>query len=139
MKNYIKYIICSLSLVCFGTSFAQNLSWYEQRLFRLNVYNAIEDYERFGSFYNEDYKDGFIGMFESGNLQIYNDLLGISTAPTLSVYDYIRCVDEKVEFFDVSIKNINIGNLYEVNGKWLVNVTFDKEVMSFNKNGLPLS
>jgi len=138
MKNYIKYIIWSLSLVCFSTSYAQDLTWREKRLLKLAVYNAVENYERYGTLYNENYKDEFIGLFESGNLQIYNDLLGVSTAPTLSVYDYVSSVEEKLKVFEFRIRNINIGDFYVKDGRWFVDVTFDKEVESYNKNDIPL-
>lgn len=139
MKNYIKYIIWSLSLVCFSTSYAQRLSWGEQRNFRLGIYNAIENYEKFGSIYNEDYKVGFVSLFESENLDIYNDLLGVSTAPSLTVNEYIKNLEDKTDVVDVSIRNINIGELYMDNGRWQADVTFDKEMKYFNKSGLPIS
>ena len=92
MKNYIKYIICSLSLICFGTSFAQDLSWGEQRRFRLCIYTAMENYEMYSSLYDDNYRAGFASLFKYNDLEIYNDLLGVSTAASLSVNDYIRIV-----------------------------------------------
>lgn len=138
MKNYIRYIICSLSILCFSTSYAQELSWRDKRLLKLAVYNAVEDYEINGSLSDENSKEKFVRLFESANLQIYNDLLGVSTATTLSVFDYIKCVEEKLNYFNFRIRNINIGDFYEKDGRWFVDVTFDKEVESYNKNDIPL-
>ena len=140
MEKYIKYIIWSLSLVCFSTSYAQELSWKEQRLFRLGIYNAIESYEMFASLYNENLKDGFASLFESGNTRIYNDQLGISTEPTLTVNEYIKNFEDKVEVINhVNVRNIRIGNLYLENDRWQADVAFDKNIGYFTKSGLPIS
>ena len=140
MEKYIKYIIWSLSLVCFSTSYAQELSWKEQRLFRLGIYNAIESYEMFASLYNENLKDGFASLFESGNTRIYNDQLGISTEPTLTVNEYIKNFEDKVEVINhVNVRNIRIGNLYLENDRWQTDVAFDKNIGYFTKSGLPIS
>lgn len=140
MEKYIKYIIWSLSLVCFSTSYAQELSWKEQRLFRLGIYNAIESYEMFASLYDENLKDGFASLFESGNTRIYNDQLGISTEPTLTVNEYIKNFEDKVEVINhVNVRNIRIGNLYLENDRWQADVAFDKNIGYFTKSGLPIS
>ena len=140
MEKYIKYIIWSLSLVCFSTSYAQKLSWKEQRLFRLGIYNAIESYEMFASLYDENLKDGFASLFESGNTRIYNDQLGISTEPTLTVNEYIKNFEDKVEIINhVNVRNIRIGNLYLENDRWQADVAFDKNIGYFTKSGLPIS
>lgn len=139
MKNYIKYIICSLSLICFGTSFAQDLSWGEQRRFRLCIYTAMENYEMYSSLYDDNYRAGFASLFKYNDLEIYNDLLGVSTAASLSVNDYIRIVEKKADNIDVKIRNINVGEFYWKDDSWHVDVKFDKEMKYFNAGGLMLS
>ena len=112
MEKYIKYIIWSLSLICFSASYAQELSWSEQRNFRLSIYNAMESYQSNASLLDETESDTFASLFESGNTRIYNDLLGVSTEPTLTVYEYIRSLEKNTRTRSVIIKNVNIGNLY---------------------------
>lgn len=137
MEKYIKYIICSLSLIHFCPLHAQELSWSEQRNFRLSIYNAMESYEYNASLLDETESDTFASLFESGNTRIYNDLLGVSTEPTLTVYEYIRNLEKNTRTRSVIIKNVNIGNLYFNNDRWQADVTFDKETRYY-KNGLPI-
>ena len=139
MKNYMKFIIWSLSLICFSASYAQNLSWNEQRRFRVCIYNAMENYEMYGSLYDDNYRVDFVNLFVSEDTEIYNDLLGVSTVPTLSVYNYIKNVEEKTDLVEVKIRNLNIGEFYRSGDDWMVDVEFDKEMRYYNKNGLPLS
>ena len=81
MKNYIKYIIWSLSLICFSASYAQKMPIDEQRLFNLSIYNAMEDYEKYGDLFDEREGRYFKRIFASGTVMVYNDLLGLSLAP----------------------------------------------------------
>ncbi len=139
MKNYIKYIICSLSLICFGTSFAQDLSWGEKRRFRLCVYTAMENYEMYSSLFDDNYRAGFASLFQYDDMEIYNDLLGVSTDATLTVSEYITAVEKKADNVNVRIRNINVGEFYWTDNHWQVDVKFDKEMQYFNAGGLLLS
>ena len=139
MKNYIKYIICSLSLVCFGTTFAQNMPMNERRLFNLSIYNAIENYERYGDMFSDNDKRHFTRIFESGNTMVYNDLLGLSPEKSLSVSDYVTTFTEKGELGEIVVKDVKFGELYREGNTWKIDVTFNKTFDYYNKGGIRLS
>ena len=134
MKNYIRYIICSLSILCFSTLYAQEMPIHEQRMFRLGVYNAIESYE-----WDKSNESKFMNLFLSEDIEIYNDLLGLSTAPTLSVSDYVRILRDKAIAVNMAIRNVNIGPIYEDGGMWCIDVDFEKRMRYYNTNELLLS
>lgn len=139
MKNYIKYIIWSLSLICFSTSYAQEMSWKERRLFNLSVYNAIEDYEQYGVMFDE--RDGryFTRIFDSNDIMIYNDLLGLSGEKSLSVENYVATLTEEADLVDLIVKNVEIGQVYRDGDTWKIDVKFNKEMSYYNNNGIRLS
>lgn len=139
MKNYIKYIICSLSLVCFGTTFAQNMPMNERRLFNLSIYNAMEDYEKHGDMFDDRDSRYFIRLFDSKDVIVYNDLLGLSFEKNLSVDKYVTTLIDEAELVDISIKNVQLGQVYRDGNAWKVDVTFDKTMSYHNNGGIRLS
>lgn len=139
MKNYIKYIIWSLSLICFSASYAQNMPWDERRLFNLGVYNAIEEYEKYGDMFDE--RDGryFTRIFDSGDVMIYNDLLGLSALKSLPVDNYVVTLTDKADLVDIVVKDVQIGQVYRNGDKWMVDVKFNKALSYYNTSGIRLS
>lgn len=139
MNNYMKYKIYLLLLFCVTCAFSQQMPLKDQRLFRLKVYYAMEEYEKCASLYDNSDESRFRNLFESGEKEIYCDLLGISTAEKLSVNDYIGTVVEKDRAVEISIHNVNFGPIYESNGRWCLDVFFDKEMRYYDNKDIPLS
>ena len=139
MKNYIKYIIWSLSLICFSTSYAQKMPIGEQRLFNLSIYNAIEDYEKYGDMFDEREARYFKRIFASGDVMVYNDLLGLSLEKSLNVDKYVETLTDNADLVDIVIKNVQFGPVYYDGDIWKVDVTFNKTMSYHNNDGIRLS
>lgn len=139
MKNYIKYIIWSLSLICFSASYAQKMPIGEQRLFNLSIYNAIEDYEKYGDMFDEREARYFKRIFASGDVMVYNDLLGLSLEKSLNVDKYVETLTDNADLVDIVIKNVQFGPVYYDGDIWKVDVTFNKTISYHNNDGIRLS
>ena len=139
MKNYKKYIIWSLTLLCFSTTFAQNMPWKERRLFNLSIYNAIESYEKYGVMFDENDGHYFTRLFKSDEVIVYNDLLGLSVEKNMSVSDYVRILTDDADLVDLFIRNVRIGQPYNSDGSWMIDVEFNKEIGYYNNAGIRIS
>ena len=139
MKNYIKYIIWSLSLICFSASYAQKMPIDEQRLFNLSIYNAMEDYEKYGDLFDEREGRYFKLIFASGTVMVYNDLLGLSLEKSMNVDQYMEKLTDEAELVDISIDSVQFGSIYSDGNIWKIDVTFNKKMSYYNNGGIRLS
>lgn len=110
---------------------AQTLSAVQQRQFNLDVLRTLENYESSSALYGNAARMDFEMLFESPSMHIFNDLNGLSAAPTLSVADYSELLSSKGRSTQVIIKQIKKGDPYYEEG-WKMDVSFEKEITYAN-------
>lgn len=131
----IKYILMLVSIVSTMLVNAQSLSVAEQRYMNMDVLRFFEEYEYNASVYNDRQQRIFLQLFEAPSLSIYNDLLGLSGATSLTVTEYADILRKKAVTPAVTIKNLSHGTPYKDGKRWLMPITFDKAIEYTNVCG----
>ena len=129
----VKYILSSIIVasIPLGIS-AQQLSSADRRYMLMDVLDAVEQYEVNSAISSDNQGNLFRKMFESGNILIYNDLLGISGDTYLSVDDYVNFMLTEIQEPTVKLRNINYEEPEYMDYQWVVPVSFDKEMEYMN-------
>lgn len=128
--KYISLFIATLFTVCVN---AQTLSVADQRYMNMDVLNLLLDYEYYSPLSDNSLKKGFRGLFENSSISIYNDLLGLSAAEKLTVDEYIELMGSQSLAQSVVIKNLQHGSAYKDGDKWVMKITFEKEIEYINQ------
>jgi len=138
MKKLIVFLVTITNIVC---TYAQSIPVRTERDFSLKVYRMLDAYELSSSVNDEDTRANFIQLFSSSNLEIYNDLMGLSDAEYLSVDEYSKLLLSKVKSSatSVEIKNVRKGSIVDNGDAWMMPVSFEKEMIYSNNCGILLS
>lgn len=81
----------------------------------------------------------FVRLFANEDMQIYNDLLGLSTQKTLSVKNYRPLMEKEALYPTIKVQNFRKNNIYKENGLWMMDITFEKELSYTDKCGVLFS
>lgn len=124
-----------LKYICLLTTFlpvmfvqAQSLSIAQQRFMNMDVLRLIEEYEMNSPVYDDEQRNAFLRLFDNTSLSIYNDLLGLSGAASLTVNEYADLLRKKAVAPGVVIKNLRHGIPYKEDGRWMMEVAFEKSI-----------
>lgn len=129
MKITFKYILTlGILVLSFSALKAQSMSNEQMRLFKLDALRLIEDYETNSTLEDYEAVENFTSLFESDSVMIYNDLLGFSASPTISVRDYANTFLSKGKTPKMIVKNVTGGDVYSDANNWLIDVSFAKEL-----------
>lgn len=118
---------------------AQQSNIAKQRLIVDEAISTIEDYESFATISDEEIRYFFEDLFVDENVKVYNDLLGVSTAESLSVKEYCQKMSEDLRNKKVTIKNIKKEKIWNENDSWKIKFSFDKTLSYVNKCGTYIS
>ena len=77
----------------------------------------------------------FVRLFANEDMQIYNDLLGLSTQKTLSVKDYRTLMEKEALYPTIKVQNFRKNSIYKENGLWMMDITIEKELSYTDKCG----
>lgn len=132
----MKKLILILTL-CFGfvlSTQAQSLSNKERRIINHMALNTIEQYEFFMELKTKEAQDGFRDLFDSYNVMIYNDILGVySPNNKISLNRYIEHLS-KAKYITAKIKNISKIKTEWRNDSWHIIVSFQKSMNYIDNN-----
>ena len=81
----------------------------------------------------------FVRLFESEDIQIYNDLLGLSTKKQLTVKEYRTLMEKEALYPTIKIQNLKKNSVYQENGHWMMDISFEKELTYTDKCGVLFS
>lgn len=81
----------------------------------------------------------FVRLFANEDMQIYNDLLGLSNQKTLSVKNYRTLMEKEALYPTIKVQNFRKNNIYKENGLWMMDITFEKELSYTDKCGVLFS
>ena len=131
MKKLLFILIASALATA---SMAQTMSAQEEREFYQKAYAVINDYAQSAAVYSESKKDQFRSLFESGSMEIYNDLMSLIYSPTLTVDNYIKILGQ-ARTVKVTIKNVRKKDQIfydEGSYTWLLPISFEKSISFVN-------
>ncbi len=114
-------------------SYAQKMTPQQERDFYQRAYDIINSYAKTTNLSKNDNATKFLELFESRDIMISNDLMGLSYEPVLSVSDYCRLLGEAsgVKFI---IMNVNKGGpIWYENGLWHMSILFEKNILFRNQ------
>lgn len=116
---------------------------YAQKLTPSQVYKMNQDVLKMVYDYKESANMSkprrFMRLFENENTQIYNDLLGLSSKKTLSVKEYRTLMENEAMAPSIKIQNLKKDGIYYENGRWMMDITFEKEISYTDKCGVLFS
>ena len=109
-----------------------------ERRFNLEVFKMLDIYESSATLSTRDNSRLFVDLFESENLEIYNDLMGLSEKPKLTVSEYVQLLRQgDVMARKVAIKEVRKERVIDGGIVWLMDISFDK-VISYSYQGILL-
>jgi hypothetical protein len=140
----IKKIICKITLTACLCSAAtvtthaqQRISTAEQRKIIDAALSTVESYEAFATVRDEAIKHNFLELFKNEEVQVYNDLLGVSDAGSMSVARYVERM-ATLKNKRVSIKNVNKESDPQLGDdqEWHISYSLDKSLNYVNACGI---
>ena len=135
MKKILSFGFVLLGGVVLSPVCAQLPSIAKQRFIVDEALSTIEDYKSFATISDEEIRYYFEELFVDGNAKIYNDLLGVSTAESLSVKEYSQKLSEGLRNKKATITNVKKEEIWNENGSWKIKFSFDKTLSYVNKCG----
>jgi len=133
-KAMKKNIFAFIAFLMATTTSAQILTPQQEREFFQNAYAKIQEYVQTATVDNEERQDRFRHLFTGQNVEVYNDLMGLSYAPLLTVDDYIAVLG-KARTVSVEVRNIRKGQISDNGDSWQMPLLFDKAISFDNECG----
>lgn len=130
-------LLLSLLVLFVGVS-AQQLSNADRRAMNIALLQAIDKYEFTCAVHSGNAED-FVALFESSSLNIYNDLLGLSSAKTLPVKQYAELLKSKANRVDIDIIDVKRRDFAYDGNVWTVAVEFLKRISYENSQNIIFS
>ena len=134
-----KTIIYSLFLFVWAFSTVIYAQKPTSPLERKVIEKALDNFEMYKSCItvaDDETKSYFMDLFKSKSVPVYNDLLGITNKSDLNVSDYLDEQKSNMVSPIIKICNVNRDRIWEDNGKWLVQLSFDKSLTFQNQCGI---
>lgn len=126
MKKIIYILLLLVGIPAWLMS--QNLTNAQRRYMMMDLLELLEDYKVYSEL-NNGKDERFLKLFKNENLAIYNDLLGLSTAETLPVKDYVALQKEKAQVPGIKMKNIFCRDVFKSGNEWQARISFEKEIV----------
>ena len=124
MKKYLIILVASMMATAV---MAQKLTPQQEHEFFHNAYEVINTYRKAAPLSDEREEARFMDLYESSDVKVFNDLMGLNYEPTLSVKKYIRLLrDAKRK--RVEIRNVRKDKVWVEDGIWLMELKFDKRI-----------
>lgn len=138
--NIKKTILTAALLACISLSvLAQQSNIVQQRRALDESITTLENYISMATIYDDETYYNFIDLFELPTTPVYNDLLGLSTATTLPVNQYVSILSRGLRNKKVLVSNVHSEGASFINGKWQVKLSFDKRISYVDSCGTYLS
>ena len=124
------YIYCLLSLLLLSSSFsyAQNATTQIERKIIEKALDNIEMYKSCITIGDAETESYMMDLFMNRSVPVYNDLLGITGKKDISISEYLKEQKANVVSPIIKICNITKDRIWEENGKWKVQFSFDKSL-----------
>ncbi len=124
MKKYSIILVASMMATA---AMAQKLTPQQEHEFFHKAYEVINTYRKAAPLSDEREEARFMDLYESSDIQVFNDLMGLNYEPTLPVKQYVRLLrDAKRQ--RVEIRNVRKNKVWVEDGTWLMELRFDKRI-----------
>ena len=136
MKKIHKFGLLAFVLASSTIVFAQQPT---NSLERKVIEKALDNFEMYKSCItvaDDETKSYFLDLFKDKSVQIYNDLLGVTNQTDITVSDYLNEQKNNVVSPIIKISNVNRDKVWEEDGKWQVQLSFDKSLSFQNQCGI---
>lgn len=103
------------------------------------IEKALDNFEMYKSCItvaDDETRSYFLELFKDKTVPVYNDLLGISSKSDINISDYLKEQKENVVSPIIRIRNVNRDKIWEEDGKWKVQLSFDKSLSFQNSCGI---
>lgn len=115
---------------------AQTLTNSQRRHVNSKVLTLVEDYERYATLYDEDAQWYFEELFKNGNSKVLCDMIGSEKyLETVSVKEYTSLLMKYSMNTTITIKDVRKGRMEYIDNKWIIPVTFKKNLSYIDKDG----
>jgi len=132
------YTICLFLFFLLFSTFAFSQQAHNQ-LERRIVEKALDNIEMYKScvtISDEETRGYFLDLFVDNSVPVYNDLLGITGKKDISVSEYLKEQKNNLVSPIIKICNLNKDRIWNENGKWKVQFSFDKSLSYQNPCGI---
>lgn len=137
MKKIIYFSVFVAIQLFTGSLFAQNDSYTsERRNCLVKALDVIFEYERCAKLDDAASAQTFKSLFKSQDINIFNDLLGVSAKDVLSVDEYVKLKRQNTKITNLYVKNIKKLSVEKNGDVWKVVCGFDKEMDYSTKCGV---
>ena len=131
-------LFCLLSLALVSSTLI-NAQRPTNPLERKIIEKALDNFEMYKSCItvaDDETRSYFLDLFKDKSVPVYNDLLGITNKKDLSVSDYLNEQKANVVSPIIKISNVTRERIWEENGIWKVQLSFDKSLSFRNQCGI---
>lgn len=136
LYSFLIVLICSSSMQYAN---AQVSDQKQQRLLKFKALNRFDEYRAYHSMGDEEGYFNFLDLFVNDSAQVYNDQFGLGGKKHLSVKEYADRQRNKQQSPIIRISNVNVDRIWEENGKWRVEISFNKSASFINPCGIEFS
>lgn len=138
-----KYIYSFLIILIYTSSMqyanAQVSDLKQQRLLKNRALNLFDEYRAYHSMGNEDNYFNFLDLFVNDSVQVYNDQFGLGGKQQISVKEYADRQRDKQKSPMISFSNVKLDRIWKEDGKWRVELSFNKSTSFVNACGIEFS
>ena len=139
-QNCVRSLALLLGIVAFGTPASAQRSDVVMRRYVLDeALSTIEEYEACSTIGDDEVYYDFLSLFVNREVPVYNDLLGLSTAASMPVSEYVDKMKTGLRNKMVSVRNVTTEKPWKEDGVWKVRLVFDKSVSYANQCGILFS
>lgn len=140
MKKIIYFSVFVAIQLFTGSIFAQNDSYTSERRNSLvKALDVIFEYERCAKLDDAASAQTFKSLFKSQDINIFNDLIGVSAKDVLPVEEYVKLKRQNTKVTNLYVKNIKKISVEKNGDVWKVVCGFDKEMSYSTKCGILFS
>lgn len=127
MRKTLSVFIVAIVAIVATAAFAQSPT--PAQTYKMNA-DALRMVQSYDVVYSDVTKHPryFSRLFVNEDILIYNDLLGLSTREKLSVQEYVSLLQSQALYPDIDIRNLRKNNVYIEDGKWKMDISFEKEI-----------
>lgn len=137
MRQYIKtlfgFIVAAGAMVPVAS--AQTLTMSQRRDFSRKALELIDSYRRLSEMSGAEEALEFGQLFSDGSAVIFNDLPGLSAKPEMTVAEYTSLLNSGINTPAANIKSIRRGKPVYKDGKWTMDIAFDKDIRYVTRCG----
>ena len=137
MRQYIKtlfgFVVAAGTMVPVASG--QTLTMSQRRDFSRKALELIDSYRRLSEMSGAEEAREFGKLFADDKAVIFNDLPGLSAKPEMTVAEYTSLLNSGINAPAANIKSIRRGKPVYKDGKWTMDITFDKDIRYVTRCG----